>query len=107
MVNRLAVAAVRSMRAGVSFYGPAPAPAEAAKVEAAMMIHLAGRDERVNGTALPWSEALRTAGKRVEAHVYPDVEHAFHNDTSAARYNKPAADLAWQRTIDFFKRHLA
>jgi carboxymethylenebutenolidase len=107
MVNRLAVAAGRSMRAGVSFYGPAPAPAEAAKVEAAMMIHLAGRDERVNGTALPWSEALRTAGKRVEAHVYPDVEHAFHNDTSAARYNKPAADLAWQRTIDFFKRHLA
>jgi carboxymethylenebutenolidase len=106
MVNRLAVAAGANLKAGVPFYGPAPAPAEAAKVEAAMLIHLAGNDQRVNATALPWAEALKAAGKQVTSHVYPDVEHAFHNDTSAERYNQTAAQLAWSRTVDFFKAHL-
>lgn len=105
-VNRLAVAAGGKLDAGISYYGPAPAPAEAAKVQAASMIHLAGNDQRVNATALPWIEALKQAGKEVEAHVYPGVEHAFNNDSSAERYNKPAADLAWQRTTSFFRREL-
>ena len=106
MVNRLAVAAGANLKAGVPFYGPAPDPAEAAKVEAAMLIHLAGNDQRVNATALPWAEALKAAGKRVTSHVYPGVEHAFHNDTSTERYDEAAAKLAWSRTIDFFKAHL-
>ena len=106
MVNRLAVAAGPSLSAGVSFYGPAPDPAEAAKVEAAMLIQLAELDERVNATALPWIEALKAAGKNVVGHVYPGVHHAFHNDTSAERYNAAAARLAWDRTIGFFNRHL-
>lgn len=105
-VNRLAVAAGSKLDAGVSYYGPAPSPAEAGKVQAALMIHLAGNDQRVNGTALPWIDALKQAGKQVEAHVYPGVEHAFNNDSSAERYNKPAADLAWQRTIAFLRREL-
>jgi carboxymethylenebutenolidase len=71
-----------------------------------MLIHLAGNDERVNKTALPWAEALKAAGKGVTSHVYPAVEHAFHNDTSAERYNQAAAQLAWSRTADFFKTHL-
>ena len=107
MVNRLAVAAGAKLKAGVPFYGPAPDPLEAPKVQAPMLIQLAGNDERVNRTALPWIDALKAAGKTVTGHVYEGVEHAFHNDTSVERYNKAAADLAWQRTIDFLKRHLA
>lgn len=105
-VNRLAVAAGSELHAGVSYYGPAPAPSEAAKVQAAIMVHLAGDDQRVNATGLPWVEALRAAGKRVEGHVYAGVEHAFNNDTSAERYGKAAADLAWGRTVAFLRREL-
>jgi len=107
MVNRLAVAAGPSLRAGVSFYGPAPDPAEAVKVQAALLIHLAGLDQRVNATALPWVEALKAAGKNVVGHVYPGVNHAFHNDTSAERYDAAAAALAWDRTLGFFAQNLA
>lgn len=106
MVNRLAVAAGDGLRAGVSYYGPAPDPAEAAGVEAALMIHLAGNDARVNASGEPWAAALEAAGKTVEAHLYPGAEHAFNNDTSAARYDAEAAKLAWERTIAFLKRHL-
>ncbi len=106
MVNRLAVAAGAALRAGVSFYGPAPDPAEAARVEAAMLIILAGLDERVNATGRPWAEALRAAGKDATAITYPNVNHAFHNDTSAARYDRAAAEQAWAATLDFFRRHL-
>ena len=53
-----------------------------------MLIILAGRDDRVNATAVPWAEALRAAGKDARAITYPDVDHAFHNDTSAMRYNR-------------------
>ena len=107
MVNRLAVASGPALKAGVSFYGPAPAPAEAAKVEAAMLIHLAEKDEHVNATALPWAAALKAAGKDVTSIVYPGVNHAFHNDTSAERYDRAAAERAWAATVDFFRRHLA
>jgi carboxymethylenebutenolidase len=106
MVNRIAVAAGATLDAGVPFYGPAPDPSLAPKVEAAMLLHYAGLDDRVNATGIPWSEALRAAGKRVEWFVYPGVNHAFHNDTSAERYNEAAAKLAWQRTLDFFGREL-
>lgn len=105
-VNRLAVAAGDKLDAGVAYYGPAPDPSEAEKVKAAMLLHYAGNDERVNRTGGPWTEALKRAGVDVTAHLYPDVEHAFNNDTSAARYDKAAADLAWRRTMDFLGRHL-
>ncbi len=105
-VNRLTVAAGNRLHAGVSYYGPGPAAAEAAKVEAPLLIHLAGNDARVNATGQPWIEALKAAGKNVEGHVYQGAEHAFNNDTSAERYDKPAADLAWRRTLAFFEKHL-
>ena len=105
-VNRLAVAAGGKLDAGVGYYGPAPDPSEAAKVEAPLMIHLAGLDARVAQTAFPWITALRSAGKRVTYFGYDGVNHAFNNDTSAERYDKAAADLAWQRTLRFFKRTL-
>ena len=106
-VNRLAVAAGDKLDAGVSYYGPAPDPSEAAKVQAPLMIHLAGLDARVAQTAFPWIAALRAAGKPVTYQSYDGVNHAFNNDTSAERYNKAAADLAWQRTVRFLRRHLA
>jgi carboxymethylenebutenolidase len=107
MVNRVAVAAGDSLDAGVPFYGPAPDPSLAAQVGAPMQLHYAGLDERVNKTGFPWRDALVAAGKTVEAHVYPGVNHAFHNDTSAERYDAAAAKLAWQRTLDFFGRFVA
>jgi carboxymethylenebutenolidase len=106
LVNRLAVAAGPGLAAGVPFYGPAPDPAEAAQVRAAMLIILAGLDNRVNATGRPWAEALRTAGRTVELREFPSVDHAFHNDTSAQRYNEAAAQAAWAATLDFFRRHL-
>lgn len=106
-VNRLAVAAGNMLDAGVPYYGPAPDPAEAAKVVAPLQLHLAGLDERVATTAWPWVAALGSAGKAIEAFNYAGVNHAFHNDTSAQRYDKAAAELAWSRTLDFFRRYLA
>ena len=105
-VNRLAVAAGDDLDAGVIYYGPAPDPVEAAKVQAPLMIHLAMLDERVNRTGFPWVEALRSAGKSVIYHGYDAVNHAFNNDTSAERYDKEAADLAWARTVRFLRRYL-
>jgi carboxymethylenebutenolidase len=104
MVNRLAVAAGERLQAGVPFYGPAPDPSEAPEVQAAMLLHFAERDERVNRTGIPWAEALKAAGKQAEWIIYPGVEHAFHNDTSAQRYNEAAARRAWDATIRFLAR---
>ena len=103
-VNRMAVAG--GIDAGVAYYGPAPAAAEAVKVSAPLMLHYAEKDARVAQTGEPWVAALKTAGKSVEAFTYPGVDHAFNNDTSAARYDKAAADLAWGRTLAFLHRHL-
>jgi carboxymethylenebutenolidase len=105
-VNRLAVAGGTALDAGVSYYGSAPAPAEAAKVQAPLLLHFAGLDARVNATGLPWAAALREAGKKVEAHTYSGVNHAFNNDTSVERFDKAAAELAWERTLQFFSKNL-
>jgi carboxymethylenebutenolidase len=107
MVNRLAVAAGDRLDAGIVFYGPGPSPAEAPRVQAPLLIHLAEKDERVNATALPWVLALRNAGKQVRAINYHGANHAFHNDTSAERYDAKAAARAWATTLQFLKRHLA
>ncbi|MEA1073229.1 dienelactone hydrolase family protein [Sphingomonas sp. LY160] len=106
-VNRLAVAAGADLDAGVSYYGPAPDFSEATKVHSPLLIHLAGLDERVNRSAYPWVTALRAANKPVIYQEYDGVNHAFNNDTSTERYDKAAADLAWERTLRFFKRNLA
>lgn len=107
MVNRLAVAAGPLLDAGVVFYGPAPSGAQAAQVRVPLLIHLAERDARVNATALPWVVALRQAGRSVRAINHHGVDHAFHNDTSAERYDEKAARRAWDETVRFFGRHLA
>ena len=105
-VNRLAVVAGDRLAVAIPYYGPAPDPSEAPKVRAAMVIHDAGLDTRVNSTSFPWVKALRAAHKQVDFFLYEGVNHAFNNDTAADRYNKPAADLAWKRTLAALKRAL-
>ena len=106
-VNRLAVAAGADLDAGVVYYGPGPSPAEAGKVQSPLLVHHAGLDARVAQTLWPWVTALQAAGKPVSYFNYEGANHAFNNDTSAERYNKAAADLAWRRTLRFFRKHLA
>lgn len=106
MVNRVAIAAGSALDAAVAYYGPAPDPVEAAKVQTPMLLHYAGLDTRVDATGKPWVAALQAAGKQVTAYTYPGVNHAFNNDTAADRYNAEAAKLAWGRTVDFLHRHL-
>ncbi|MDB5715388.1 MAG: dienelactone hydrolase family protein [Sphingomonadales bacterium] len=106
MVNRIAIGAGDTLKAGVAYYGPTPDPARAVAVKAAMLLHYAGLDDRVNAGAPAWISALKAAKVDVEAYTYPGVNHAFNNDTSADRYDKAAADLAWARTLAFFKARL-
>ncbi len=93
--------------AAVVFYGMPPAAEEASRIRVPIMLHYAGRDDRINAAVPAFDAALRAAGARFEMHLYPDVDHAFHNDTNAARYNADAAQLAWRRTVEFLARELA
>ncbi len=106
LVDRIAVAAGKTLAAAVAFYGPAPDPLTASQVEAPLLLHYAGLDTRVDATAEPWVAALKAAHKDATAYTYPGVNHAFHNDTAPDRYNADAAKLAWDRTITFFRRTL-
>lgn len=105
MSNQLAVNAP-DLKAAVAFYGRQPAVAEAAKIKAAVQLHYAALDERVNAGMKEYEQALKDNGIRYEQYVYEGVQHAFHNDTSAARYNKEAATLSWSRTLAFFNKYL-
>lgn len=104
MVNRIAVLSP-DLKAGVAYYGAQPQAAQVPSIHAALLLHYAGLDQRINAGIPAYEAALKAATKRYALHVYPDVNHAFNNDTSD-RYNKPAADLAWSRTIAFFKENL-
>jgi carboxymethylenebutenolidase len=106
MVNQLAVSAGNLLRAGVAYYGPAPVAAEVPKIKASMLLHYAGNDARINEGLPAYRAALEAAKVRHAVHVYEGAEHAFNNDTSAARYDKPAADLAWDRTVAFLRANL-
>ena len=101
---RLAVE-LPKLSAAVAFYGRHPPPEDAARIEAPLMLHHAGLDERVNATWPEFENALREADRNYVNHDYPDVNHGFHNDTTP-RFDEAAAQLAWQRTVDFFARHL-
>jgi carboxymethylenebutenolidase len=104
-VNNLAVGSL-ALDAGVAYYGSQPKEG-IDKIAAPLMLHYAGLDERINAGIDAYKAALEAAGKEFTIHVYEGVNHAFNNDTSEARYDKAAADLAWQRTVAFFKEKLA
>ena len=105
-VNNLAIASP-DLVAGVAYYGAQPKdPAEIAKIKAALLLQYAGMDERINAGIDAYKAALTAAGKDFTVYIYDGAQHAFNNDTSDARYNKAAAELAWGRTIAFFKEKL-
>lgn len=105
MTNQVAVNAP-DLVAAVPYYGGQPAIEDVPKIKAAMLLHYAGRDERINKGIPAFEKALKEAGVDYKIYVYEGTEHAFNNDTNEARYNKEAAQLAWQRTIAFFKEKL-
>ncbi len=106
MAGRLAANSTE-LDAAVVFYGMPPAAAEAAGIRVPLLLNYAGRDKRINDAVPAFEEALKSADVHYELHMYPDVDHAFHNDTNAARYNADAARLAWRRTLEFLARELA
>ncbi len=106
MVNQLAVALGPELQAGVAFYGAAPPRDAVAKIRAALMLHFAEMDPRIDAMWPEYEAALKAAGVRYEAYSYPGTQHGFHNN-STPRYREQAAQLAWQRTIAFFKKNLS
>jgi carboxymethylenebutenolidase len=106
MVNDLAAAGT-GLAAGVPYYGRQLPADQVPKIAAPLSLQYAGLDERINAGIDAFVAALKANDKIFEIHIYEGANHAFNNDTNAARYDKPAADLAWGRTVEFLKRYLA
>ncbi|MFC2169461.1 dienelactone hydrolase family protein, partial [Acidobacteriota bacterium] len=105
MANQLAVNSP-DLSAAAPFYGSQPATEEVSKIKASLLLHYAGLDERINAGIKAFEAALKQASVDYKIYMYEGAAHAFHNDTNASRYNKEAAQLAWQRTISFLKKNL-
>nr|WP_321413926.1 dienelactone hydrolase family protein [uncultured Allomuricauda sp.] len=104
-ISNMMAVKVPELAAAVPFYGSQPADDEVAQINAPLLIHYAGLDERVNAGWEDYEAKLKELDKDYEVHFYPDVNHGFHNNTTP-RFDEASADLAWQRTINFFKEHL-
>jgi carboxymethylenebutenolidase len=104
-VNNLAVATPKLL-AAVAYYGSQPKPENVKSIKARIMAHYGGLDERINAGIPAFREALEAAGTDHQLFIYEGANHAFNNDTSAARYDKAVADLAWQRTVEFLHETL-
>lgn len=105
MANQLAVNDPK-LNAAVAFYGGQPNAEDVPKIKARLQLHYAGLDERINAGIPAYEAALKAAGVKYQLFMYEGMQHAFHNDTSAARYNAEAAKLAWSRTLELFKEAL-
>ncbi|MBS4065304.1 MAG: dienelactone hydrolase family protein [Chitinophagaceae bacterium] len=105
MANTLAVN-VPELKAAVAFYGRQAAATDVPKIKAAIQLHYASLDERINAGIAAYEEALKANKVTYELYMYEGVNHAFHNDTAGQRYNADAAKLAWGRTIEFFNKYL-
>jgi len=105
MVNQLATASP-DVDAVVAYYGRAPALDKVPNIKAPLLENYAENDQGVNSTAAAFKEALEKNNKKFTAYTYPGTQHAFNNDTNAARYNKEQAEVAWGRTLTFFKENL-
>jgi len=105
-VNSLAVTLGTELHAGVPFYGAAAETAGVPKIKAPLLIQYAESDARINSMWPAFEAALKTTGVQHQMHMYPGTQHGFHNN-STPRYNEAAAKLSWERTIAFFKKHLA
>lgn len=105
MANRLAVADPQ-LNAAVAYYGTQPQAEDVPRIKAVLLLHYVGLDERVNAGMAAYEAALKANHIDYEQYVYEGVNHAFNNDSSPARYNAPAAKLAWERTLRLFKKQL-
>jgi len=105
MANKLAVSDPR-LQAAVAYYGSQPKAEDVANINASVMLHYAGLDERINAGIPAYEQALKANGIDYKLYLYEGVNHAFNNDTSPTRYNETAAKLAWERTVDLFKDKL-
>jgi carboxymethylenebutenolidase len=105
VVNNLAVQLGPELQAAVPFYGGAPRAEDVPRIKAAMLIHYAEDDERINAAWPGYEERLKANRIPYEKYTYPGTQHAFHNDTTP-RFNKAAAVLAWQRTVAHFNKYL-
>jgi carboxymethylenebutenolidase len=105
MTNQVAVR-TPDLVAAVPYYGAQPATEDVPKIKAALLLHYAGNDERINRGIPAFEEALKKAKVAYKIYIYEGAGHAFNNDTSPDRYHKQAAELAWQRTVAFFKEKL-
>lgn len=105
MANQLAVSSP-DLIAVVPFYGRQPADEDVPKIKASLLLHYAGFDEGINKGIAAYEAALKKAAAEYRIFMYEGAQHAFHNDTNAERYNKEAAQLAWERTISFFNEKL-
>ena len=105
MANQVAVHSP-DVLAVVPYYGRQPAPEDVAKIKASLFLQYAGVDEAINKGIPAYEEALKKASVDYKIYMYEGAQHAFNNDTNPARYNKEAAQLAWQRTISFLKEKL-
>ncbi len=104
-ISNMMAVNIPDLAAAVPFYGGQPSAEETKEISAHLLLHFAALDTRVNEGWPAYEEALKANKKTYTAHIYPDVNHGFHNDTTG-RYDKPAADLAWNRTVEFFKVNL-
>ncbi|WP_435137379.1 dienelactone hydrolase family protein [Formosa sp. A9] len=104
-ISNMMAVKVPNLKAAVPFYGSAPSTEEVATINAPLLLHFAELDTRVNDGWPAYETALKANNKAYTAHLYPNVNHGFHNNTTP-RYDDPAATLAWQRTISFFKENL-
>jgi carboxymethylenebutenolidase len=105
MANQVAVHSP-DLVAAVPYYGAAPAPEDVPKIKASLLLHCAGMDERINAGIPAFEAALKAASVNYKIYIYEGAQHAFNNDMAPTRYNKDAAQLAWQRTIAFLKEKL-
>lgn len=105
MVNQLAVRLGKDLNAGVPFYGSQAGVADVPKIMAPLMFQYAGNDTRINANIPAYEAALKENKKKFESFIYDGKQHGFHNDTTP-RYDAEAAKLAWERTLEFFKKNL-
>ena len=105
MANQVAVNSP-DLKAAVPYYGMQPAPEDVPRIKASLLLHYAGDDERIDSGIPAFEAALKKASVDYRLYMYEGAKHAFNNDTNKERYNKEAAELAWNRTIEFLKEKL-
>jgi len=104
-ISNMMAVRIPTLSAAVPFYGSQPAAEDVPKIQAPLLLQYAGLDTRVNEGLPAYEAALKANSKTYTIYIYPDVNHGFHNDTTP-RYDKASAELAWQRTIEFFNKYL-